>query len=177
MINISIYETVLTQKDNSFLYLFESVGNKTIIKAVQFAPFETLNGTIIYNFGFGDFDLNTNNVIDHNNSNNGDMRMVFNTVLSTIPDFFQEKPYVPIYIQGSDYSEEFELFCRKNCSKNCIEFCKNKNRRMKSYIYFINKNLERINQQYLIFGMNEDEIEFHKYVPENKYIALLIYKK
>lgn len=175
--NIDIYETKVSIENSIVQYLFESTGERNVIKAVQYIGFETKNGQTIYNLGFGDYDFETKSISDSENTNNGDMRTVFNTVLNTVPKFFKDNPGYPIYVQGSDSSGSFEEECRRSCSKKCDDFCKNKNRRIRTYIYFINKNLKKLSTEYIFFGFDEDQKSFVPYLPKNKYIAVLVYKK
>ncbi|WP_228526534.1 MULTISPECIES: hypothetical protein [unclassified Flavobacterium] len=175
--NIDIYETSLSIENSIVQYLFESAGDKKIIKAVQYSRFETQNGVAIYNLGFGDYNFETKDICDKENSNNGDMRNVFNTVLGTVPKFFEDNPGFPIYVQGSDSSESFEEECRNACSKNCYGTCKNKNRRIRTYTYFVDKYFKELSKEYIFFGFDEEENNFVQYVPKNKYIAVLVYKK
>ncbi|WP_264537349.1 DUF6934 family protein [Flavobacterium sp. N1736] len=172
-----IYETSLSIENAIVQYLFESNGEKKLIKAVQYSGFEMKNGQTIYNLGFGDYDFETKNIRDTENSNNGDMRTVFNTVLNTVPKFFEDNPGFPIYIQGSDGTDSFEEECRNLCAKNCSDVCRNKNRRIRAYTYFLNKNFIELTKEYIFFGLDEEKRGFVQYVPENKYIGVLVYKK
>jgi hypothetical protein len=174
---IAIYETSLSIENSIVQYLFESTGERKLIKAVQYSGFETKQGQKIYNLGFGDYDSETKSVSDKANSNNGDMRNVFNTVLSTVPKFFKDNPGFPIYVQGSDSEKEFEEECRNSCSKRCDTACKNRNRRIRTYTYFVDKNFKELSKEYIFFGFDEEDRTFVQYVPKNKYIAVLVYKK
>jgi hypothetical protein len=174
---IDIYETNLSIESTIVQYLFESKGEKKLIKAVQYSGFKTQTGLIMYNLGFGDYDFETKSISDSQSSNNGDMRTVFNTVLNTVPKFFQDNPGFPIYVQGSDSSDLFEEECRISCFKNCNEACKNRNRRIRIYTYFVNKHFKALSKEYLFFGYDEQKEAFVEYVPQNNYIAVLVYKK
>jgi hypothetical protein len=175
--NIDVYETIVSVENSIIQYLFESTGQKKLIKAVQYSKLETESGEILFNLGFGDYNFETNSISDRENSNNGDIRNVFNTVLSTVPKFFEDNPGFPIYFQGSDSKDSFEYECRNSCSKNCFKTCKNKNRRMRAYTYFLNKNFKELSKDYIFFGLEEATKMFVEYVPKNKYIAVLVYKK
>lgn len=176
MINVNLYETEFSLEEGIFQYLFESHGNEAIYKAVQYSAF-TVNGETLYNFGFGDYDFQTKKVADDMNSNNGDMREVFNTVLNTVPKFFKENPGFPIYVQGSDSSDEFEKKCRLDCSKKCNTKCKNRDRRIRTYTYYVDTNFKILSQDYIFFGFDEEISDFVQYIPKNKYKAVLVYKK
>ena len=175
--NIDVYETILSRENSIIQYLFESIGQKKLIKAVQYSKLETKTGQVLFNLGFGDYNFETKSISDRENSNNGDMRNVFNTVLSTVPKFFKGNPCFTIYFEGSDAKDSFEDECRSSCSKNCVGICKNKNRRMRTYTYFLNKNFKELSKDYTFFGLVETTKVFVQYVPKNKYIAVLVYQK
>lgn len=181
MNNIPAYKTELISDENKVQYLFESKGNISIIKAIEYSPFKKQDGKVIYNLGFGDYDFSDGTIIDDINSNNGDMRKVFSTVLNTVPLFFKTHNDDAIWIQGSDSSNEFKEECKVDCKKGCdIENgeCKNFNRRIKTYRYYINKNFTNLIREYIIFGYtNEENPTLVQYVPENDYIGILVFKK
>src|SRR5215210_4179188 len=83
-------------------YYFESTGQTTVVKAIEYSPILQISSRQVYNLGFGDYDENTNTVSDDSISNNGDAYKVFNTVLNTIPAFFAKNPGGIIFVQGSD---------------------------------------------------------------------------
>ena len=89
MNNIPAYKIQLISNQSKIQYLFESNGITSIIKAIEYAPFKKQNGKTLYNLGFGDYDLSNKTITDDVNSNNGDMRKVFSTVLDTVPLFFK----------------------------------------------------------------------------------------
>ncbi len=89
-------------------YLFVSKGHRDVVKAVEYYYFNDLNDRKVYNLGFGDYDIFNDKIDDKVNTDNGDRYQVFNTVLSTIPIFFQSFGDVVIWIEGSDSSDEFE---------------------------------------------------------------------
>lgn len=97
-------KTYIPVSDTLF-FAFLSVGKKAIIpKAVAYTPIEKA-GTKYYNFGFGDMiaDPATGTFIidDKADSNNGDMKMVFYTVASTLTDFFKRYPEAVVHVAGS----------------------------------------------------------------------------
>jgi len=175
--NINLYETSLSIENSIIRYTFESTGKSKLIKAVEYSRLKTKSGDTIYNLGFGDYNSEDKTISDKENSNNGDMRKVFNTVLSTVPEFFKVFPYFPIFIQGSDSHALFEQECRNSCLKKCQKICKNKNRRIRTYGHFLNKNFKEFSKNYIFFGFNEEEKKFVSYEVKNKYSAILIYKK
>lgn len=155
-------------------YLFESKGEQIIIKAIEYSPVSQIDDRIVYNLGFGDFDEKTGGIIDNANSNNGDMRRVFSTVLNTIPEFFKKNENSAIWVAGSDSSEDYINQC--NCKKNCrAGICKNRDRRIRTYRYYIDKNFKELSKEYTFFGFRNEE--FVKYFPRNDYSMVLVYKK
>lgn len=113
MININVYDTTHSAENFNLLFLFETRGHKRKLKAVQYSRLETKSNQIVYNLGFGDYDSKNKRIFDDVVSDNGDVRIVFNTVLSTLPKFFEYNPDIPVYFQGSDSTEYFEEKCRK----------------------------------------------------------------
>lgn len=85
-------------------YTFLSQGDEVIPKAIAFAPI--LKGSNkYYNWGFGDLVVNDKGeyeIDDSVESNNGDVKTVFYTVVSTLSDFFEIHPEATVYIEGSN---------------------------------------------------------------------------
>ena len=108
MKNNTHYKTELTLNGERLQYLFVSEGNSTIIKVIEYSPITTFGERVVYNLGFGDYDEISKTILDDTDSNNGDMYVVFNTVLFTVPLFFTSKPDCVIYVCGSDSDEEFK---------------------------------------------------------------------
>ena len=178
MNNIPAYKTELINNAQKIQYLFESKGHRPIIKAIEYTPVLKRNGKTVYNLGFGDYNEQDGNIFDNINSNNGDIRKVFSTVLNTVPKFFKAHEDAAIWIQGSDSAEDFKKQCEITCKKNCKEFCKNFNRRIKTYTYYIDKNFKELSKEYILFGYTlEDPPQFAQYIPGNEYIGLLVFKK
>ncbi|WP_233783209.1 DUF6934 family protein [Flavivirga eckloniae] len=179
MNNIPAYKTeLLDSKTRKIQYLFESKGHKSIIKAIEYTPVSKKNGKVVYNLGFGDYDEDNGNIFDYSNSNNGDMRKVFSTVLNTIPRFFKENKDAAIWVQGSDSKDDFKKLCETNCKKNCNDVCKNFNRRIKTYRYYLDRNLVKLSKEYTFFGLtSENTSSLTEYAPENEYIGILVFKK
>ena len=73
MNNIPAYKTKLISNQSKIQYLFESKGVESIIKAIEYSPFKKQDGKVIYNLGFGDYDMLNATIIDDVNSNNGDI--------------------------------------------------------------------------------------------------------
>ena len=152
MNNLPIYNTEQTTEEIKTQYLFESVGEKTIIKAIEYTPIANMGGRTVYNLGFGDYDEALGTIVDDVNSNNGDIYIVFNTVLSTVPMFFAINEDVVIIVSGSDSHDEFINDCLPTCKKKCIEHCKNYQRRIKTYRYYVDKNFEELS--YIISSLD-----------------------
>jgi hypothetical protein len=172
------YNTELILNEDRLQYLFASIGKFTIIKVIEYSPIQLLGNRVVYNLGFGDYDENSKTILDNTNSNNGDMYAVFNTVLHTVPLFFDSKPNCVLYICGSDSIENFKESCLPICKKKCKNFCKKENQRIKTYSYFVNKNFDELSSSYIFFGKNRHTNNtFVQYIPENEYHDILVYKK
>jgi hypothetical protein len=115
-------------------YFFLSEGHKNVIKAVEYYYVTEFNSRKVYNLGFGDYNIDNDMINDNVNTNNGDRYVVFNTVLSTIPLFFQTFGDAIVWIKGSDSSDEFEAKCRETCTRNNCDGACNKNIRGLNYI-------------------------------------------
>ncbi|WP_291131772.1 DUF6934 family protein [Flavobacterium sp. UBA7682] len=178
MNNLPSYKAEKTAEEIKIQYLFESVGTKNIIKAIEYTPVTVMGGRTVYNLGFGDYDEALGTIIDDVNSNNGDMYIVFNTVLSTVPMFFEKNEDSVIIVSGSDSHNEFINNCLPTCKKKCINECKNYQRRIKTYRYYVNKNFEQLSEEYIFFGRNIAKANtFVQYIPDNHYDDILVYKK
>lgn len=87
-------------------YTFLSQSDEMVIpKAVAFIPIEK-GGQKYYNWGFGDLVINPQTgeytIDDKTESNNGDMKTVFYTVVSTLTLFFDIHPGAIVHIEGSN---------------------------------------------------------------------------
>ena len=179
MHGIASYPTVRADDDvRKRKFFFESTGNASIIKVVEYTAIQQVGRRAIYNLGFGDYDEATSQVTDSVNSNNGDMRRVFGTVLSTVPLFFAGNPDDVIVVQGSDSDDATGAACWATCRKNCVDSCKNIDRRIKTYRYFVDKSFATLTREYVIFGSYRDALnKFVQYVVGEDYAAILVYKK
>ena len=178
MNNLPIYNTEQTSEEIKIQYLFESVGIKTIIKAIEYTPVAVMGTRTVYNLGFGDFDDELGTIVDDINSNNGDIYIVFNTVLSTVPLFFANNADAVIIVSGSDSHDEFINDCLPTCKKKCEEHCKNYQRRIKTYRYYVDKNFDELSVDYIFFGRNKRKANtFVQYIPNHEYDDILVYKK
>ncbi|AXY72598.1 hypothetical protein D3H65_00790 [Paraflavitalea soli] len=162
-------------------YYFLSEGEKQIVKAVQYAYIGLKEGRLTYNLGFGSFDSTKGTVHDDDISDNGDQYKVFNTVLSTVPDFLQNYPGAMVMVQGSDSAIGYPDMCRVTCKKKCIPpACKNANRRINIYKSYVNKNFAQLSVDYKFWG-GVKEADYHNVVEEyqinNNYDSVFFIKK
>ncbi len=88
-------------------YFFISQGPRDVIKAIEYFYFTDFADRKIYNLGFGDYDISKDKINDRVNTENGDAYHVFNTVLNTVPKFFESFADVAIMVRGSDSTDEF----------------------------------------------------------------------
>ncbi len=129
-----------------------STGAVDVIKAVEYRYIQDLFDAPLFNLGFGDYDLGKDEIDDRSNTNNGDHYQVLNTVLNTIPKFFKNNPSSILMVQGSDQGLDFTENCKKSCRKDCGDGCKNLNRRIKTYRYFVEKNYIKLTKEYTFWG-------------------------
>ena len=134
--------------DSAFnYYIFESIGrNGSIFKAVVFDKIETN----IFNFGFGDYDLQTQKVDDTIVSDNGDMTKVLATVISIATKFLSENPISYIYFKGSSLI------------------------RTQLYQRIMNTYYDDLISSYEIYGLNDNEPE--SFQKNKSYESFLIRK-
>lgn len=144
--NIPKYE--VTYSPSNEFYTFVSVGKKgRIIKAVQIQEFQVN----LFNLGFGDLDIITNEVNDKVKSDNGDTEIVLATVISIAIEFLQKNPSAYIYFEGNSDS------------------------RNRLYQMAINLYYEEFIQHIAIFGyFNDGSME--EYQKDKKYESFLIRK-
>lgn len=178
MNTIPTYDTKEDNSKQKLRYYFESLGEKTIIKVIEYSVINIIGGRYVYNLGFGDYNEDTGEISDDISSNNGDVYIVFNTVLNTVPLFFTRFPDAVIMVGGSDSHSDYAMICQKNCKKNCIDDCKNAKRRIRTYRNYVNKNFKDLSFDYIFFGRKKNEENtFVQYIPGNEYDEILVYKK
>jgi hypothetical protein len=182
MTNIySTYKLFDIPHPNGLRFSFISNGTNDIIKVVDYSVVgvksDIIKTSYIFNFGFGDFDIETQMLKDDVMSDNGDVRKVFYTSLSTIPLFFQRFPSEAIMVTGSDSKDDFHDKCFPKCRKKCSEpvYCKNKHQRINVYTMYLDKHFEELNIDYTFFGGIDEIIE--PYEPQKKYKAVFVIKK
>ena len=176
------YPTIEEKYDSKKIirYYFISVGNKKIVKAVQYDYIKNINNIPLYNLGFGDFNRETGQISDNEISNNNDQYTVFHTVLNTIPRLFETCGNIILMVQGSDSKPEFKENCTMTCTRKCkTGECKKAHRRMNIYRNFLDKNLDQLSNQYLFWG--GDGIEDYKllapYEKGKNYMTVITSKK
>lgn len=176
-----IYDINEYQKGvDNLRYYFVSKGEKDIIKIVQYQHVKQFGGFPLFNFGFGDYDLETGNLSDKEMSNNKDHYKVFHTVLETVPRFFDIYGDVMLMVQGSDSSSEFIEHCKANCSRKCNDNdCKKSHRRINVYRGFLDKNFDILSEKYIFKGGKgmEDHNLIEDYRKGEKYNAIFVSKK
>lgn len=148
----NIYEVDETIQEQAIKYFFISSGSTEIVKAVEYRYVQDFGQYPLFNLGFGDYDLQTDTTSDLAISNNGDTYTVFHTVLSTVPRFFEANPHAVMMVQGSDSSTAFLEKCKQSCRKKCDEYCKNTNRRISTYRWYVNKNFSDLSKTYTFYG-------------------------
>lgn len=147
-----IYFVDPKNENGKLRYFFESTGKTNVIKTIEYSPLQAAGNKTIYNLGFGDYNHKDQTVNDTSISNNGDVYKVFNTVLSTIPSFFETIPSGILFVGGSDSSEDYYNQCKPLCRKRCIDSCKNEGRRISLYQRFLNKNYQVLSPDYVFKG-------------------------
>jgi hypothetical protein len=103
MMNQPVY--LVTRVDNKLIFYFESrnsFGKNPVLKVIRYVMFHK-HGASYYNLGFGDYDPGNNQLSDTTISDNGDMRKILATVVSTLKIFFAENPDEIVHIDGSDH--------------------------------------------------------------------------
>lgn len=174
--------------DINFLFLSQcSVTDNAIVKVIQYARFMQPNGQltyydnrVMYNFGFGDYDAQSDDNDDATVTGNKDAYRVFNTVLGTVPLFFEKYPSAAVMVQGSDSRPEFEMECRKRCKKLCSAGCRKVNQRITIYCNFVSKNLQSLRLDYEFIGGTKNSLtsfHFEYFIPYKKYDSVVVYRK
>jgi len=161
-------------------FVFISKGKTDIIKVIQYTLLKEIYEQKIFNLGFGDYNVENDKIQDKIDSNNNDAYKVINTVLSTIPLFFEKHRNDYLYVSGSDNDNEFIKHCIIRCKKNCTTHCKNINRRIRLYTKYIDENYLILFIDYQFFGGTKNDlgdIIFENYLRNSKYESILILNK
>jgi hypothetical protein len=169
------YQVTMDKTRLKIRFAFVSKGKYDVVKVIDYDYIGLLHGRKTFNLGFGDYDLFTEKIDDHANTHNGDVYDVLNTVLNTIPLFFEEYPKYCLMVRGSDSGQTFVEACRENCKKKCDSHCKNQNRRINVYTRYVNANYDNLVNDYTFYGGNEDNAEVFE--PGKKYDAVFVVRK
>lgn len=167
------------QTEEGIKYFFVSEGKTDVVKAVHYMYSGKMNERRVYNLGFGDYQIEEDNIDDKVNTANGDVYKVFNTVLHTIPAFFEKFPLSIVIVQGSDSGQDFYDNCKATCTKKCTDTCRNQHRRINAYSSFVNKNYDELVKNYTFFGgvITPEGVAIEGFVREKKYAAVFVIKK
>ncbi|NII26514.1 hypothetical protein HB364_15600 [Pseudoflavitalea sp. X16] len=168
------------KSEQDLKFFFISKGQQDVVKVIQYSFIQKIFDKSVYNLGFGDYDIVMDTIIDDVNTNNGDAFKVLNTVLSTIPLFFENYEGCVLMVQGSDGRPEFIEICRQKCVKKCKDECKNFNRRINIYSYYVNKSYEQLAVDYQFFGglkNGEGYTVLEAYKVGKKYDSVLLVKR
>jgi len=180
MTSSSIYDCQESEKtDDGIKYFFLSEGKEEVLKAVHYMYSNKLNDTRVYNLGFGDYTIDDDKFDDKVNTANGDVYKVLNTVLFTIPRFFEKFPDSCLAVQGSDSNPDFYVNCKPTCTKGCIDICKKQDGRINAYNNFVNKNYDKLSKEYIFYGgiKTNEGVAVEEFVKRKKYDAILVVKK
>ena len=129
---------------------FISEGSKGLIKKlVEYTETETEN---VFNLGFGDFDEKTGDIDDLPVTNNGDSLKVLATVASTVYAFMKDRPKAIIFASEST------------------------NVRTRLYRMGISNNLDEINEDFNVYGLNLDE-NWESFIVGEDYLAFVLSHK
>jgi len=166
--------------DTGIKYFFISKGPNDVIKAVEYFYFTDYNDRRVYNLGFGDYVIEKDEIDDRINTDNGDAYYVFNTVLNTVPAFFNSFADAAVIVRGSDSSNEFEEECRKTCKrKNCEGSCRKRHQRIRTYCSYVSREYYSLTQTYDFFGgfETEDGTVIERFIKNKSYHSVLLVRK
>ncbi|MEM9545869.1 MAG: hypothetical protein AAGA77_07845 [Bacteroidota bacterium] len=141
--------------ENGYVYTFISRGKRDVVKVVRYNKllniYHSESGKMItaYNLGFGNSKNDRFEIDDQVRSNNGDMYVVFNTVLHTIPLFLSKVGFAAICVRGSDEIRHL------------------------AYHRFVERNISRLKLEYELYGLLNDFIEPYINGQRYTYIAIL----
>lgn len=130
-------------------YEFESDGpNGKIKKIVRFSP-ANVNGTTYFNLILGDWNNKTKTIDDTAVSNNMDTERILATAASTVLNFTDQFPDVPVFARGSTPA------------------------RTRLYQMGISRNLKEINVLLEVYGLYESKWEpFSKNMNYDAFLAV-----
>ena len=139
---------------NELIFYFMSInpyGCNPVYKVIMYVPL-SIYGENYYNLGFGDYDKDTGLFDDKAISNNGDMRQILGTVVSTLGIFFGEHPDKTVHLNGSDQT------------------------RKDYYHKLINDYWYRIQELYLVQGCNHGITEIYQKGMKYEFILISLKK-
>jgi len=138
------------RENNELQFSFISINSEGENRVIKIIAYDIINKdkAIYYNLGFGDLNLETGEVDNESESNNGDMRKIFSTVVSTLPYFFEVHPTKKVHLDGSSSI------------------------RKRYYHKLVRDYYERIKEHYLVEGCLDGKIEL--FVPGTEYDFILI---
>src|SRR5690242_10486127 len=105
---MSSFKYPVSRVSGRLIFYFVSLndhGSNPVLKIITYEPVDRY-GVRYYNLGFGDYGNDIGLLDDKVISNNGDMRKVLETVVSTLKFFFQEHPEKIVHIEGSDQTRK-----------------------------------------------------------------------
>lgn len=183
-----VYQLIHLPGEHKDFFEFISIGENKIVKSIEYTELigfriigaHPLYNKQIFNLGFGNFISIDRDIDDGVLSNNGDVFKVFNTVLITVPLFFQNHKDAAIMVMGSDSGPEFVNSCRKSCKRFCNNECKKKDRRINIYKKYIEKHFGVLCLDYDFFGAVKNDSGFTLYSDyeiKNSYNCIFIIKK
>ncbi len=175
-----VYDLQQDKDVRQLKFYFRSSGDRRVLKIIGYSFLGQMMGKDLYNLGFGDIDRKNNCIIDHLATGNGDVYKVLNTVLSTIPLFFENFRDAILMVKGSDGSPAFSEWCRLTCRKHCEQHCRNANRRIKIYRGYVNKYFKELCVEYQFLGEYRDrhqQVVQEAYQPHRDYEAVFLFKK
>jgi hypothetical protein len=175
-----LYELQEQKSGNSLKFFFVSKGKRDVIKAIHYSMVGIYDGKNVFNLGFGDYDIQTNKITDNSDTNNGDHYSVFNTVLSTIPVFFEYFGQVYLIVMGSDGRPGFIKNCQLACTKKCEDGCKKFRRRITIYRGYVNKHFESLKIDFQFIGAFQNkkgQLVIEPYELHKAYDRILLFKR
>jgi hypothetical protein len=147
----------LNRNEQNLLYFFISQGKEDIVKSIEYSYSEEETNGPVYNLGFTTVNLEKGTISDDELSANGDHYPVLNTVLSTIPMFFETFKGAVLKVEGSDSRPTFIAECQQDCTRKCEPaVCKKAHRRINIYNRYIDKHYAELSQEYDFWGTPKD---------------------
>lgn len=161
-------------------FVFVSTGRIIVPKIIQYTLTQQYEDRDVYNLGFGDYNAKNDQIEDRVNTGNGDAYKVFNTVLSTVPIFFERFADAILMVQGSDSGPGFAIECQKTCMRKCGVTCRKSKQRVTIYRNFVEKNFSQLSNSYWFLGgyiSDRRTLMSERYIPGRQYDAILMFKK